>query len=90
LATVPTGTTIEELTAANTRKFLLSAPKPQTIEVDARAKVEVRRATSVPEKYRTFETSGLEILVPERPRPCDLRLDSGRGLTKRSVGNAPS
>ncbi len=75
LAAVPAGTTIEQLTSGNTRKFLLAGAKPQTIEVDARAKVEIRRATAVPQRYQNFETSGLEFRVPDRPAPCDLRLD---------------
>ncbi len=76
LAAVPAGTPIRELPSQYGRTYIIELPSQKTIHVAAHQRVEIRRATDIPQRYRSFDTSGLEIVVHGPTQEADIALRS--------------
>jgi Na+/proline symporter len=74
LAFMRTGTPVGEQSDGNARKFFIQTDPPQAIPVGRDDIVEVWKATPVPQRYRQFASSGLELVVPDQVAKLDLDL----------------
>jgi hypothetical protein len=79
LACVPAGTQVEEQVTGQTKRFVVKATGESIAEANPEANVRLIRATSVPEKFQQFESSGITMTVPEAISEQDIALgDSSR------------
>lgn len=76
LAAVPLGTPIREFSAPDGRTLVIELPQRRVIRVGPDVRVEIRRATPIPKRFRRFDTSGLEILLSGPPGTVDIVLHS--------------
>jgi hypothetical protein len=74
LACVPAGAEVEEQLAGQARRFVVKATGESIAEADPEADIQIIRATSVPERFQRFETSGITITVPEAISELDIAL----------------
>ncbi len=74
LAFMPTGTPVDEQTDAAGTKFVIHTKPEQQIAVPPGDDVKLLRATPIPEKYRSFNTSGLDLVVRGDKADMDLNL----------------
>lgn len=78
LDSMPAGTAVQERTEGAKRVFVVgTGDTARRVEVAAGAAVQVLRATPIPEKYRDFETSGLEFTVGSEVMKEDFKLSGG-------------
>jgi SSS family solute:Na+ symporter len=75
LASMPAGAQIEQRVVGGKKVFVLSTqPKQTTVVVDADTPVALWRAAAVPDRYRSFQTSGLDCVVKAGENHVDLPL----------------
>ncbi len=77
LAWMPAGTPVDQQPANDGRRFVIrTQPEAKTVEVSGREKVEVLRAPEIPQRYRSFATSGLSFTVGKGITEKDFQLRS--------------
>jgi len=77
LAWMPAGAEVDERVRDGKRLFVIRAEHAErTVETDEGSAVQIERATPIPDRYRQFDSSGLQFTVPADVTPRDLKLEA--------------
>ena len=71
---MPAGTAVEQRVTDGERQLVIQTEPPRTVAAEGDNRIEVLRASPVPQRYQQFDTSRLELTVEARKNHVDLRL----------------